>query len=397
MEEYFKKIRDSLGSAGLSERERTDIRLSLEAFISEHPARMPLLMRIWHPAYLFSGVFSSRHAHFGIRAASMALVLVMAIGVGTSYAAEDALPGNPLYPVKISVDEPIERATVASSQSQTQWDITLANRRLEEAEKLASTGLLTPSNAAIVQTQLTAVTQNFDQSVASIATSTSDAATSTDAQAAGAAQVTDAQSDLEAALSAHEQVLAAIASSSPSAQTAIAPIIASVRAHASSARMARIAALAALDDSGSSTIKIAASGEMQDAESQLVDVRALVSATRSGNASTTSAQIGTDASDTAQTIHSGDSNLARGRFKQAFAAFQAATRSAKETQIDVQAQADLGASVTLPSVAGDDDVDDATSSDAAVTADASTSAQATSTMPGAIDDATGTAGELLGQ
>jgi hypothetical protein len=388
MEDYFKKISKILSRAALTERERTDMRLQLAAFIDEHPATAPFSIRMRSRV---SNLFGSSHAHFAIRAVASAFVLVMVAGVGTSYAAETALPGQPLYAVKINVDEPVERATVASSDSQAQWELTLANRRLEEAEKLAASGSLTPASAAIVETQLNTDTQDYDQSVATDATSSSDAA-----------QVADAQSDLEAALSAHVAVLSALASSTPEEQDQqdpIASIMASVRTHAAQASAARIAALDTFDaDATTTTLRLATAGEMRAAATGLASVRALARAAFASNASS-SAAIDTDASTTAQAIAVGSTNLAKGHFKQAFSAFQAAVRSATEVQVSAQAQADLGTSVTIPAISqivpqGAEDT--ATSTSDVDETDEVTATSTTATTTSAVEDPDDTSSSVDG-
>ena len=369
MESYLKNLSKKLASFSLTERERTAIRLELAAFIAEHPAQVPLRMRVLQYISVWGDALGSRQTSFGIRTVSMAFMLVLVVGAGTSYAARSALPGQALYALKINVTEPVERILTASSQSQAQWDVTLANKRLGEAEKLAVAGMLTTSNAHIVETQLDAVTENFNATVTTLASSTGDVV-----------QASNAQSDLEASLSAHVQVLAAIASSSPSVDAAVAPILASVRTHAATAHTARVASLKTFDESvASSSIRVAASGEMQNAESQLTGVRALISTISSGgaNASTT-AQIDTDASDTQGAINLGDSNANRGHFKAAFKAFQAAARAAKEAQVGAQAQSNLGNSIILPPIIPSED---ATSTDAA---DAPDSAKDPNASGGAI-------------
>lgn len=247
---------------------------------------------------------------------------------------------------RLNVAEPVEHALTASGESQAQWDVTLANRRLEEAEKLAAEGTLTAHNAQIVQTQLAAVTQNLNASVAT-ATSTMVAseATSSPTQVAAIAQASDVQSDLEASLSAHVQILDALASTSPSVQTAIEPLVATVRMQAASARAARIATLSALDTNATSTMGVAIDGEMQAAESQLNDVSNIIG-TASSSATATS-QVALAASTTQQAMEAGRASLAQGNLKQAFQAFQAMTRGTRTAQIAAQAQADFGTRVAM--------------------------------------------------
>lgn len=73
--------------------------------------------------------------------AAMIAVLVL-IGGGTSFAAEGALPGNILYPVKVHVNEEVRTALTLGAEAKADWASTRAERRLEEAAALAAEGKL---------------------------------------------------------------------------------------------------------------------------------------------------------------------------------------------------------------------------------------------------------------
>ena len=349
------------------------MRLDLAAFIDEHPAHAPLFVRANRYFSDIYTVVSSRHAFAGYRLVAMALVVVMVAGVGTTYAAVNALPGDPLYTVKINIAEPVEHAITASNESQAQWDVTLANRRLVEAEKLAATGALTPHTAQIVQTQLAAVTQDLNTNVTvptppvpaartfapmKRAPTASTISNTSPTQSAAIAQASSVQSDLEASLSAHVQILDVLASTSPSVRNALVPLVATVRAQAASAHVARIAALSELNTNASSTIRVAISHEMHAAESQLNDVSDLVGAASSS--SPDADQIALTASSTQEAIDAGRTSLAQGDLKEAFQAFQAMTRGTRTAQIAAQARADFGTKVAIPTI---DISDDSTSTD----------------------------------
>lgn len=69
-----------------------------------------------------------------------ALALVVLTGGGMSYAAEQALPGDLLYPVKVSVNEEVRRVFHHSEDARVAYDIRRANSRLSEVEQLALRG-----------------------------------------------------------------------------------------------------------------------------------------------------------------------------------------------------------------------------------------------------------------
>ncbi len=85
-----------------------------------------------------------------------ALVLVLiVVGGGAAYAAEGALPGDLLYPVKVNINEPVRSALAFSDESKADVHAALAVRRMQEAETLAADGQLTVAAKAELAT-------NFD-------------------------------------------------------------------------------------------------------------------------------------------------------------------------------------------------------------------------------------------
>src|SRR3990167_9089370 len=66
---------------------------------------------------------------------SMSLVLVLLGGV--SVAAENSLPGNVLYPMKVSVTEPLRDIIKIKPEEKIKWQAEKATRRLMEAEILS--------------------------------------------------------------------------------------------------------------------------------------------------------------------------------------------------------------------------------------------------------------------
>lgn len=73
-----------------------------------------------------------------LRPIAAALILFVATGSGISYAAEDALPGDMLYPVKTSVTEPLRLALASDAEEKASVQIALAERRIAEAAELAA-------------------------------------------------------------------------------------------------------------------------------------------------------------------------------------------------------------------------------------------------------------------
>ncbi|MEK7514663.1 MAG: DUF5667 domain-containing protein [Patescibacteria group bacterium] len=84
-------------------------------------------------------------------ATSMALLLIVALVSGTAFAAENSLPGEPLYAIKVNVNERVAGALALTDEAKAEWHTQVAEVRLEEAEKLASLGRLDASKSAEIE------------------------------------------------------------------------------------------------------------------------------------------------------------------------------------------------------------------------------------------------------
>jgi hypothetical protein len=173
-----------LKEISLDARERTSMREQLLAYTEAHPM----------PAKALPSPFWSVFASSPLRYALSALLIFGTLG-GVTYAAEDTVPGDILYAVKVSVTEPAVQSLAVSEQAKAKWQATRAERRLSEAVRLAAEDKLDADTS-------TYLAREFEKA----ADSTEDIALKleTDGQAEAALAV---RSDLEARLSAHATLL----------------------------------------------------------------------------------------------------------------------------------------------------------------------------------------------
>lgn len=157
---FEKLIKKAALQEGLSAAEREKMRYVLTEYIAFKPITataepVSRYQRLLHamPLYL--------RRPLSVSLAGV-IVVVLASG-GIAYAAEGTLPGDILYPVKVSVVEPIQTALAFSPTAQAQVHIALAERRVDEASTLANEGKLSSTTevalAANFSANSTAATQ----------------------------------------------------------------------------------------------------------------------------------------------------------------------------------------------------------------------------------------------
>ena len=101
-------------------------------------------------------VFMSYH----LRMTMAGLLLFVIAGTGTvSAAAAGALPGDLLYPIKVSVNEKVEVALAPTPAAKSEVQVRLAERRVDEARELSVRGRLDKKTAK-------ALSDNFDEHAA---------------------------------------------------------------------------------------------------------------------------------------------------------------------------------------------------------------------------------------
>lgn len=120
------------GDTSLTHEEKARMRHTLQAYMGMKPLRSPHTSR----AVSFGWLFTMRPV-----AATLVLALFIS-SAGISYAAEDALPGDVLYPVKTNINEPIQGALAFSASAKTAWAMDVAGERVKEAATLAAEGRL---------------------------------------------------------------------------------------------------------------------------------------------------------------------------------------------------------------------------------------------------------------
>lgn len=186
---YFRKTKD----VKLTEREKGWMRSELQAFMKAHPVRVIAESR---------QIDQEGHSHFLSSFKSMmlkplpiTLSALLVLGGGTAFAAEQSLPNEALYPVKVQVNERVRATFTPTTEAKAKWEARVAVRRLEEAEELAIKNKLNAETQTTVETNFDAQAKLVQEKIARL-------------KAEGNTQAAiDLSNEFQASLRAHETIL----------------------------------------------------------------------------------------------------------------------------------------------------------------------------------------------
>lgn len=110
----------------------------------------------------FLSIFQ-RH-HFAYYSMATFLILVLS-GGGVAFASQESLPGNILYPIKVSIVEPINSALKFKVEDKAKYESKLATTRMIEAETLAYQGKLDTVKETQINSLLATHTSSLDKAI----------------------------------------------------------------------------------------------------------------------------------------------------------------------------------------------------------------------------------------
>ncbi|MHB8710075.1 MAG: DUF5667 domain-containing protein [Minisyncoccota bacterium] len=158
---FEKLIRKAGARVALGEAERAKMRFVLREYAAMKPVRESSAPAMHTP---FIGAWLAYLRRPTGIAVAVTLVLTLSSG-GLAYAADGALPGDTLYPIKVAVVEPVRVALAASPEAKASLQMTFAERRVDEAATLAIEGKLGTSTEAALAANFI---QNADGATAAV-------------------------------------------------------------------------------------------------------------------------------------------------------------------------------------------------------------------------------------
>jgi len=252
------------------------------------------------------------------------IAIVLLLTGGVSVGAQQSLPGDTLYPVKVNINEEVRGWFALSESARAGFNADIAEERLKEAEELAAEAKLDAETRAMLQ-------ERFQEFADRVAERTSKFE---DRDADVAARVS---ADFETALQVHERILTNISLSLNSETRAdIEKLLHAIREEADDAddererHETRVA--------GASDVQQAAEGRLQSAENKIAEVRKFIDRKAEALGADGTAQANARLAVAQDLITQGNAKLATSDYAAAFVLFSQAHSEAQAAKQLIEAK-----------------------------------------------------------
>lgn len=251
----------------------------------------------------------------------IAIIVALMLGGGTSFAAEGALPGDVLYPIKIHVNENVQELVAVSDEAEAKVQAKLAARRLEEAEKLAIEGRLNTEISADLNTRFEEHSEKSKERRGKIKES--------DDMDAGAL----ISSDIEASLKTHERILEDLGDEKPEMRGFIGGMLNGIRLHLKGASDDRIEIEAKVFAGMGSDVKSSAEGALKAAQNKIDEVTKFLESKKASMSAHVQAETSAHLKEANAAVAEGKAKIEAQAYGDAFALFKKAAREAQEAKM----------------------------------------------------------------
>ena len=344
MNKYFQNIFNKTEQVKLSSIEKEEMRANLELFAIKHHVRnadtVRLLLQEGSKSYIsaFVEMLTLQPLISKLKPMPIILIIALLIGGGTSFAAEGALPGDVLYPIKVSVNEEVRSFVAISAEAQAKWDARRAERRLEEAEKLAAEGRLNAETRADIESRFEGHTKAFEVQTKKIESKQNTKIS------------LEINSDFEASLKTHAQVLTQIAAEKSEIRGEVGLLLIEVRTRLNATAKARSNVEAEVSAKTDGEFKSSAEGKLGAAENKISEVRNFIGRVKASISANASVQAEAKLRAAEEIVARGKVEMEAQTYGKAFASFQEAIRIAQEAKLLVVTEERIDLEIKLPSL-----------------------------------------------
>ena len=263
------------------------------------------------------------------------LIALTLTGGGVSAAAENALPGDILYPVKVKANEEIRSLIALSQASKAEWEVRRTERRLEEAEKLAAQGEISAEARVQIEENFSAQAERVNARIAKF---------KENSDQEGAA---DISSRFETSLNAHAKILERLAVEKIKVKTEVNALEIKVRNEAKVAMKHREEAEEKLSGEKGERVQTAAEGKLKATENKIEEVKKFIERMKEKLGATATTEAEAKVKIAEDLVAEGKVKLEAKSYGEAFALFQRAHRTAEEAKLLIEGRTKLDIQLRL--------------------------------------------------
>lgn len=266
---------------------------------------------------------------------AIAILLVILMGGGVSVAAQNSLPGDSLYDVKLGVNERVAGWLAVSNEAEAMLAAKLAGARLREAEKLTVRSELDTETRANIEA-------NFERQADKVNVLIAEFEAREDFKAAA-----EVSSNLETSLRAHAEILARLAAKDAEDRAEVTAILNTVNANIAANTIVRSRVEAGVLVSQGPDVKSAAEGKLGAAENKIAEVESFIENRKAALGVTASADAEARLEVAETVLTDGKAKLEAEAYGEAFILFQKAHDLAQEAKLLVEVGLDVEAVVNV--------------------------------------------------
>lgn len=345
MNKEFQELIEKAKKIKLDEKEKNSIRQFLLSFINNNSVRKEAVPRLkniepetaWSEPDNFkkAGIFYS--LRFLLKPMTIVLIIALVIGGGASFAAENALPGDLLYSVKVNVNEEIKTFLAFSNEAKAKVEAKIAEERLKETAKLVAKGQLNADTRAQIEA-------NFEEFADRVEARVEKMMVEGKTRAA-----LEATSNFEAALHAHEIILEKLAevNADTSVSVHIIPIKAKVELRLKAVEEEKEKTEKDVEKQSGPEVKAAAEGKLKAAINKIAEVETFIDRVKASLGAEATVQAEDKLKVAENTLAEGKTKLEAGVYGKAFTLFQEALQIAQEAKLMLKTQQELKLEIKL--------------------------------------------------
>ena len=148
MDFFIEKLKKAKNEVQLDPRKKAEVKAHLSRIIEADKSVRDVVLARQNISTTRSNIFKLSYKPMPIYAV---IAIIAILGGGTTVAAENSLPGDALYALKVGFNEEIRATFTFDTEAKANWEIRRVERRLEEASELSAKGSLNADARAKIE------------------------------------------------------------------------------------------------------------------------------------------------------------------------------------------------------------------------------------------------------